>query len=111
MLIVLTFGFSANGNATAVRNNNEADINIVGAVSCGDWDNDHSHFLAAASWGEYWLIGFLSGIAAGSNMDFMKDADANSIVIWMNNYCSNHPLDSVSAGANILMNELIRKMH
>jgi hypothetical protein len=60
LLIVFTCGLSANSNATAVRGGNEeAEINIVGAVSCGDWVNDHSHNLASASWEEYWLIGFL----------------------------------------------------
>ena len=110
LLFVLTIGFSANSNAAAVRNSNEADINIVGAVSCGDWINYHAHNLTSASWGEYWLIGFLSGIAAGTKIDFMKNTDSKYIVSRMNNYCTSHPLDSTSAGANALLYELIGKM-
>ena len=111
ILIVFTFVFSANSYATAVRgSNDESDINIVGAVSCVDWVNDHSHNSASASLGEYWLIGFLSGIAAGTKTDFMKNSDANSIVTWMNQYCSKHPLDSISVGVNVLINEKIREM-
>ena len=110
MLIVFSIGFSTHSNAAAVRNSIEADINIVGAVSCGDWINSHTHNLTAASWGEYWLIGFLSGIAAGSRIDFMKNTESSLIVKMMNKYCTSHPLDSTSAGANVLLYELIGKM-
>ena len=112
MLIVFTLGTSAHCHATAVRgSNNEAGIYIVGEVNCDEWINDHSHDLATASLEEYWLVGFLSGIAVGSKTDFMENTDPNSIFKLMDNYCSSHLTDSTANGANEIMNDLIIKMH
>jgi hypothetical protein len=82
-------------------------VEIRGARSCGKWLEERrsgNHVYAEA-----WLVGFLSGMAFESNKDFLKGTDNASIDSWMDNYCTNHPLDTLVDGAEALMNELTRR--
>jgi len=107
MLIVFAIGFCTNSNATG--------ITYSGSASCRDWvqnrtgGGDAKLLLSTAQ--EFWLLGYLSGVANGLGVDFMRTANAASIELWMDNYCRNNPLDNVADGAVKLARELKKKMH
>jgi hypothetical protein len=74
------------------------DITIqgVGAYSCGRWttsrrDNIQSRVDAQ------WLLGFVSGAAAygAQALDPAHGLDRDAILVWTDNYCSTHPLETL----------------
>lgn len=105
ILIVVAIGFTANSIATG--------FTYIGSASCGEWVQNRAkgdEKLANAAQ-EFWLLGYLSGVANGLGVDFMKTANAASIELWMDNYCRNNPLDNIADGAVKLSRELKKKMH
>lgn len=105
MLIVFSIGFSTNSKAVVV----------FGEISCGKWDKTSTaKFGTDEAWDKIahriWLTGFLSGAAFSSNIDVLKNTDAESVYLWMDNYCRSHSLDTVTAGANALLIELTKRM-
>lgn len=105
LLIVSAIGFSTNSIATG--------FTYIGSASCGDWvqnrtgGGDAKLLLSTAQ--KFWLLGYLSGVANGSGVDFMRTSDAASFELWMDNYCRDNPLDNVADGAVKLARELIKK--
>jgi hypothetical protein len=57
-----------------------------------------------------WLHGFLSGIAVGSQLDILREPDASSLDLWVDNYCQQHPLDSIRDAGYELSSELTKRM-
>jgi hypothetical protein len=94
MSLAFALVFCSNGNAVV----------YMGVTSCEEWANRHS---ANDSTGEEWLLGYLSGIAAGKNIDLLGGADRKSLFLWMDNYCQNNPLKRIDNGAHDLALELI----
>lgn len=107
ILIIFVLGLSSNSNANG--------ITYLGSASCGDWiqnrtgGGDAKLLLNTAQ--EFWLLGYLSGVANGLGVDFMRTSDAASFYLWMDNYCRDNPLDNVADGAVKLARELKKKMH
>jgi len=83
----------------------------IGAHSCGSWVADRKANGWAALVDEAWVVGFLSAynqfgpapdnITAGTDI-----GGANG---WMDNYCAQHPLDTVSLATQALINELNKR--
>lgn len=94
MLMVLAVGFSANCNA----------IQFMGVPSCGEWVNRHSTNDGAAM--EEWLLGFLSGLAAGKNIDLLKKVQKEYLYLWIDNYCQANPSGRVDNAAHDLADQL-----
>lgn len=96
---------------------------ILGAPSCGSWTKyrDEMHdagpnFIADANL--YWLNGFLSGSAKSTNIlinknggdyDLLKGSNPNSRVLYVDNYCRQHPLSNLDEAATSLLGEMINK--
>lgn len=80
-------------------------ITAIGNISCGSWTKNKS----STSPHEAWLFGYLSGIAWGKRNDFLKETDAESIILWVDNYCKINPLKKVGDAAGILVEELTKK--
>lgn len=113
MLIVLAIGYSANSHA----------VILLGTPSCGQWvagrtkDSQQASEVVQHIKGEQyksWLMGYLSGLAAISNavkndVDVLKGAEAESIFLWMDNYCKTNPLDTLSDGGLSVFTELAKK--
>ncbi len=81
-------------------------------VSCGRWlelqKNDVPRTLSLQGW----ILGYLSGVNASgveTTADFLKGIDQEAIMKWMDNYCTVHPLDSVSAATRQLINDLVKR--
>lgn len=80
-----------------------------GNSDCGEWvANSKTNFLM-----KYWLVGFMSGLNSGlstpKNDALEKIKSPSQIFLWMDNFCSKNPLQTVSEGGNELFNELRRK--
>jgi hypothetical protein len=77
-----------------------------GVYTCGKWvaerESDGKPLLV--KWG--WVLGYLSGLASASQRDVLAPVDADSIALWMDNYCRAHPLDHVEFAARTLFDEL-----
>lgn len=101
MLIVFSIGFSTNSNA----------VDVIANRTCGVWAKDHAASSWEAAQDDSWLYGYLSGYAMESRVDFLHSTDADSIILWMNNYCNTNPLDYISVGVIKLKKELIGRMH
>ena len=83
-------------------------ITIVGEGlnSCGSWieeRNSSSYGLKAQ-----WVAGFLSGVNMFANLqvttnDALKQlGDMSAILVWMDNHCRSHPLDTLGVGARLI---------
>lgn len=79
-----------------------------GGESCGTLtryvaDNkDHGPYGA-------WLAGYLSRAAIAQDRDILSVSDFGGQLAWVDNWCANHPLDSVSQAARSLDIELIKR--
>lgn len=76
------------------------------APSCGEWivHREKSDTLALGN--ASWLLGYLSGIAAGSGKDALVGTENSSIYKWMDSYCRRNPLRNLGSGGIALAAEL-----
>ena len=85
-------------------------MKLRGSAYCGTWVKERA---VDKSWltivNEGWLIGYLSGLAAGKDKDILKGTDNDSIFLWMDNYCKERLLERVDNGVIELFFELINK--
>jgi hypothetical protein len=66
----------------------------VGADSCATWTkNSKNGFLREAQ--IWWVEGFMSGLAQGTERDLLRNIDKDALQSWMDSYCVKHPLDRV----------------
>lgn len=84
----------------------DAQITIVGTMDCGSWVSSRK---ANNQLMQEWLLGLFNGLAFGANME-LWDANGQTIThqqmyLWMDNYCTKNPLNSVIQGSVELMNE------
>lgn len=85
-------------------------VSVMGNTPCGKWVKDRtSGKLHDQLVGDSWLIGYLNGVAAWADVDILYNADGESLMLWMDNYCKANPLESVAAGGAVLGVELIKK--
>jgi hypothetical protein len=79
------------------------------APSCGEWvvHREKSDTLALAN--ASWLLGYLSGLAAKGDKDYLFASDNASIYKWMDSYCRTNPLRNLGSGGNALAAEWAKK--
>jgi len=103
-------------------------VTVRGASSCGAWilhrnalrqieqsaqiglnDNAFDHLAALRDEvaDEQWILGYLSGIVSATGKDSLKQTDGNSIVFWIDNYCSQNPINKLYDAGD----ELIRTLN
>lgn len=84
-------------------NAQQATVTSFGNYDCGEWFTKRQP-------ARIWLLGYLSGLAAGDSqakvdvLDRLNSAD--QAYLWMDNYCKANPLKKVSNGAVQLYIEL-----
>jgi len=83
----------------------------IGGESCGAWTANEA---SGGSIGQHaWVLGAVSEANIFSNittkLDFLRSTDANALLSWMNNYCYQYPLNTVDAGVQLLIEELLRR--
>jgi hypothetical protein len=85
----------------------EAQITIFGARSCGSWVKERpSKASISRTAQQAWLMGYLSGLASGTSLDALKDGDAESFFLWVDNYCQTNPLNNIADAGTALFLEL-----
>jgi hypothetical protein len=104
MLVLFAIGFSTNSNGGIVTE--------LGMTSCGNWVKDKVENPASRIQAESWLAGYISGAnvwKADGNLDILAKTNAESIHLWMDNYCKDNPSKYVNDGAYDLIFELYQK--
>jgi hypothetical protein len=108
MLIVFAIGYSVNSHADP--------LTLMGTPSCGQWNaariNDSQHIKSEQY--KSWLMGYISGLSFAVNSmvlkaDVIKGTDAESVFLWMDNYCKTNPLNSLADGGFALFGELLKR--
>jgi hypothetical protein len=101
---ILFAAFFACACATSVC---AVEVTTFGSADCGTWTTNQAFVYHA------WLMGFMSGknnMWVGVPDDPLKGIQSGQqIILWMDNYCRAHPLDTVVDGANALWHELINR--
>ncbi|NUY32984.1 hypothetical protein F0160_21085 [Paraburkholderia sp. JPY303] len=92
---------------------NAAGYVVHGFPTCGEWiearqHSSHLPFYASQAQ-ESWVLGFLSGNAAGAKKNFLDGTDYTSLFQWISNYCRDNPLNTVADASNELAAELIKR--
>jgi hypothetical protein len=87
------------------------------ANSCGVWTNELRGTPKKVQL-EGWVLGFLSGWAETlssapeslvASRDPLARMNATAVIAWMNNYCSQHPLDTLTEATRHLMDEIVSR--
>ena len=83
-------------------------VYVVGVADCGKWDSARKANTAVAL--ENYVIGALDGFSIASDVEFWRVSgatapSAESIYLWMDKYCRDHPLQSMVGGAMALFHE------
>jgi hypothetical protein len=83
----------------------------IGNKSCGSWVSDSKSKNGADLVNEAWVLGFLSAYNefGPEPDDVTAQTDVNGVAGWIDNYCTGHPLDTVSLATQALINELNRR--
>lgn len=88
-------------------------VNVRGPTSCGDWVKERKVNRALSWQYQMWLVGYLSGASTGLGVEFWKkggnELDAESVYLWMDNYCRANPLKDTHDGADSLFLEHTKK--
>ena len=82
----------------------------TGARSCGTWVKNAESDGWPSTVQNAWLVGFISGQAVMTNLDVLKNTSAESLYLWVTNYCKSNPLDFSDEAAYRLFIELKKKI-
>ena len=75
-----------------------------GVSSCGTWFADTTDFTSKNA-DRAWVLGFISGANFSGRTNVGKGTDAKGIFAWIDQYCTNTPMKSISSAASALVNE------
>ena len=82
-----------------------------GGQSCEDWTNARKgeETVAATSRGS-WVLGYITAVNLFGpwSSDVTKSTDTKGIWTWIDNYCAEHPFDSIAVATESLVSELGR---
>lgn len=84
-----------------------------GARSCSGWQeyrqDERSGFPQTIEVYETWLIGYLSGIVAGSGTDFLVGTDNELVFQMVDAYCGANPQMNLAAAGTYVARQLMRQ--
>lgn len=90
---------------------NAQAVITMGSRGCGDWVKEHeitSPSIRSVAQ-ESWLVGFLSGLAFESDLDLLKNEDAESLFLYVTNHCRANPLNNTTDAGYELFKALAKK--
>ena len=90
---------------------NAIAVTTRGSPLCSEWvqnqkEKEIKGNTIAALDNESWLLGFLSGYALYSDINFIEGTDNKSLFLWVSNYCSANPLKALGTSGDALFKEL-----
>jgi hypothetical protein len=84
-----------------------------GARSCMGWQEfrqaERDGYLLNAEVYQTWMVGYLSGIVAGSGIDFLAGTDNETIFLMVDAYCSRNREMNLSAAGTHVARELLQQ--
>ena len=91
----------------AEADNGKYTVYGVGGQSCGGWiaastDQEERNFHAS------WLLGWISAAGYYDVRGSLKDTDSDALIAWTDNYCRDHPLDTLFVAAAALVRKLAK---
>ena len=89
----------------------KAEVTILGDRSCGTWINDRKENGVGMLYQSNWLMGYLAGMSVELNKDLLRNTDMDSLNFWVDNFCKNNPLDTLTIAGRKLEIELIKREH
>ena len=95
--VLFAIGISANAE-------NEDTIIVKGSSDCDSWIDGRKFNDNVQN--KSWLLGYLSGLAVGKDIDILRDRNYQSIFLWMDKYCDANPLEKTGNAGEKLFNEL-----
>jgi hypothetical protein len=111
LTVIIFILLAAPGAQARPDHNGSFTVLGTGAHSCGTWVADRKANGWAAVIDEAWVVGFLSAynLLGPSPDDITAGSDVNGATGWMDNYCTQHPLDTISVATQALINELNKR--
>lgn len=74
---------------------------------CGQWVSGHDDAIYSA-----WLMGYISAVNSWARinglMDVSRGTPGVSMLMWMKEWCRNHPLDQAATAAAALIGEIVK---
>lgn len=107
--------FAASAIATENRHASEPVVTVIapnsaGMPSCGAWTAARTTRLdGVAAQYEKWALGFESGLnlaRSAARGDVLRGADTEGVLSWVDQFCREHPLDTLSVAVVDLDREL-----
>lgn len=86
-----------------------ANVTVVSTYSCGEWVKFRGEKGMPKVAVEKWLLGYLSGIAYGTEVDALQKTEVESLFLWTDNYCRANPLKHTHQAGNELFQELAKR--
>jgi hypothetical protein len=69
----------------------ELKFNIMGSASCARWPTSGAITAGAKAVPLNWVLGFLSGTAAETNMARLEFIEPDAVAGWLDSYCRDYP--------------------
>lgn len=90
-----------------------AALDSRGSRPCASWlqhrlEQRDGHALNAEI-DQTWLVGYLSGVVAGSGMDFLVGTDNESLYSMVDDYCQANPEGQLAGAGTDLARDLMAK--
>ena len=85
------------------------DAPVRGAPSCGEWVAQRKKADTLALSNANWLLGYLSGLGAGSGRNVLGGRDNAAVFAAMDKYCSEHPFKDAAAGGAAMLEASARR--
>jgi len=90
-------------------------VEIKGVRTCGKWTEEKRLENSTREMNRVpvlitksWFLGYLSGRADYSDKDFLRGTDSDSIFLWLDNYCRDHPQMNLDKAGIDLARELMQ---
>lgn len=93
-----------------------APVEVRGSRTCRHWQDETRHAKSSTEMNKVpllisksWFLGYLSGRAEASGKNLLKGTDNDSLFLWLDNYCRDHPGMSLEHAGVALAGELLKQ--
>ena len=95
--------------AHSMADNTGYNIMGISGKSCGDWTTERKK---GESWEVVarmsWVLGYVTAVNRFGpwSSNVAAGTDANGLLAWIDNYCTQHPLEDIETAGGLLVAEL-----
>lgn len=94
---------------------NVCAVDVMGSRSCASWNQERHMADSSKEMNRIpvlitrsWFLGYLSGRAEASGLNFIKGTDSDSIFLWLDIYCRANPNTGLERAGAALASELMQ---